>query len=493
MSSAIVHRELRSTREAAIAALPLCVDLDGCLTATDTFAESIILAFKTAPFQTLLCLLRLVISSKASVKDKISRIARPDATQLPYHGEFLRYLRSEAARGRDLYLVTGAHERIAQDIVAQLGIFRGCISTHGDINVIGKAKARILVDTFGLKGFVYAGNSTTDMPVWRAAAEAIAVNGGHPVRRKLVQLDYPTRIFAAPSSTWRALLQAIRPYQWVKNILVLVPLVTSHRLFEANLVGRTALAFLAFCMCASGGYLMNDLLDIETDRRNPSKRNRPFASGRLTPAMGMIVGLGLTAASIALAAWLSFGFCLIVLAYVALTTAYCCFFRAKMFADVIALTLLYCLRLLGGHIVCGIAASNWLIATSLFTFLGLALMKRYTEVRFLLDENPDAPSGRAYMPSDLPILQMIGIVSSFAAVLVLALYIDSTAALHYRSPQFLWIWCLLLLYYMSRVWMIANRKKMSVDPVQFAIRDRVAYVTIAAGLCVYALASYVVI
>jgi len=493
MSAAIAQSSFPAGPARIASSLPLCVDLDGCLTSTDTFAESLSIAFKIAPLRTLLCLLRLFFSSRAVVKHEISRIARPDAALLPYHKDFLLYLRGEAEKGRELYLVTGAHESIAQDVVTELGFFSGYISTHGKINLTGKTKARILVERFGLRGFVYAGNSRADLPVWRSAAEAIAVNCGRPVRRGLVRMDNVTKVFPSPTSTWRALWQALRPYQWAKNVLVLLPLVTSHRLFEWSLVWKTGLAFAAFCLCASGGYLFNDLADIESDRRNPAKRMRPLASGRLSPGTAAVAGVVCLAASLSIGAFLSFPFTLVLVTYIALTAVYCWYFRAKMLVDVISLTLLYSLRLLGGHIICGVEASNWLIATSLFLFLGLALLKRYTEIRFLIEESSSPPMGRAYMPSDLPILQTLGVVSSFAAVLVLALYIDSTAVLHYRSPQFLWAWCLLLLYYMSRVWMIANRKRMAVDPVQFAIRDRVAYLTVAAGLFVYALASYVTI
>jgi 4-hydroxybenzoate polyprenyltransferase len=260
-------------------------------------------------------------------------------------------------------------------------------------------------------------------------------------------------------------------HQWLKNLLVFVPLLAAHRVLDSTLLA--VLAFAAFSLCASGVYLLNDLLDLKSDRRHHSKRNRPLAAGKLPLLGGLLAAPVLTLAAFAVALAVSPLFALVLGGYWLTTLAYSLQLKRKVMLDVLLLAALYTARIIGGAVAIMVEPSFWLLAFSMFMFLSLALLKRYTELAALLADGRDKASGRGYRVDDLPLLQSFGAASGYGAVLVLALYINSPESLElYTRPYALWLLCPMLLYWISRAWFVAHRGEMHDDPVVYAATDR---------------------
>jgi 4-hydroxybenzoate polyprenyltransferase len=276
-----------------------------------------------------------------------------------------------------------------------------------------------------------------------------------------------------------ALLQALRPHQWVKNLLLFVPLVLDHKLFDGPAVTRAVTAFVAFCCAAASAYALNDIVDLEADRRHPTKRHRPFASGALSPALGLALALGLLAMAYAVS-WssLSSRFLLLLTLYVMLTTLYSLYFKRVPVVDVLLLAGLYTLRVLAGIAATHVRFSTWLLAFSMFLFLSLAFLKRYTEVSTMTERDGDQVRGRGYLRGDREWLGSMGGASGYLSVLVFALYINSEQVMAlYRSPLVLWLACPLLLFWTSRMWLLAYRGRIHDDPIVATVRDPMSYVT----------------
>ncbi len=268
--------------------------------------------------------------------------------------------------------------------------------------------------------------------------------------------------------------RAARLHQWLKNFLIFVPLLSSHRLASVQALLDGLAAFVLFGMCASSAYMINDLRDIEHDRLHASKRLRPFASGQL-PVKGGVVASGvLLLAALAISTWvLPWQFTVAMGVYYAITIAYSLFLKRLMMLDVVTLAMLYTLRIVAGVLAFKLVATFWMLAFSMFMFLSLALVKRHTELADARSKGEmDQTRGRGYFPGDLQMISGLGAASGYIAVMVLALYIQdpNTAAL-YRYPSLIWLACPLLLYWISRVWMLTHRGAMHEDPVVFAIRD----------------------
>jgi 4-hydroxybenzoate polyprenyltransferase len=276
-------------------------------------------------------------------------------------------------------------------------------------------------------------------------------------------------------SAVRVWLRALRVHQWLKNLLVFLPIVLAHRWRDWALLADVGLAALAFCLCASSAYLVNDFLDRDADRRHPSKRNRPLASGDLSVRRGLavagalLIGAGFTAAQLnaEFAAWLAL--------YYGLAISYSVWIKRVPVLDVVLLAALYTLRVLAGSAAADIAPSFWLLAFSTFIFLSLALVKRYAEIDATTRASGDTLAGRGYERDDAALLLGLGPSAGFVAVLVLALYINSPECLVlYRHPKVLWLICPLLLYWVTRMWFLTVRGRMHEDPVVFAATDRVS-------------------
>jgi len=285
-----------------------------------------------------------------------------------------------------------------------------------------------------------------------------------------------------------AWLLALRPQHWVKNVLVIVPLAAAHQLGDFALLARVAMAFAAFSLCASGQYLLNDLFDLEADRSHPSKRSRPLASGEMTrtAAVAMIAVTWLGAALIA--AQLGMAFSGVLAAYVLLMIAYSVRLKHVVLLDALLLAAGYSARIAAGAVAVAILPSTWLIAFSLFLFYSLALIKRYAELTHNRDRQGPSAHARGYEAVDLPVVATFGIASGYLAVLVLAMYLTSGGS-HgglYGHPSFIALTAVLLLYWISYLWLVANRGQMPEDPVLFALRDgRSRAIVLLMGICAW--------
>lgn len=466
---------------------PLCVDLDGTLVKTDLLHESLIALFRSNPLRLLQALIWLM-KGKAHLKQQIASRVQLDIESLPYRKKLLDYLREEKTAGRKIVLATASHKDLAESVAKHLGIFDRVLATADGTNLSGANKQQALCDAFGERGFDYAGNARTDLAVWKYARKAIVVGHSPRLRRQAASVTELDRTFDESSTPWANLFRAMRPHQWLKNFLVFVPLLAAHRVAEIPLAIDAGLAFIAFCLCASSVYLLNDLLDLVADRRHVRKKLRPFAAGDASLSAGCLLSAGLLIAAILIATFISNLFLLVLAAYYVLTLLYS--FRLKEIAmlDVVVLAALYTLRIIAGAAAVSISPSFWLLAFSMFLFLSLAMVKRYAELQTLAPQEKTEAHGRGYRLGDQALVRSLGTTSGYLSVLVLALYINSeTGAALYRHPHFIWLLCPLMLYWIGHIWFKAYRDEMHDDPLVFATEDWVSrWVVVMAGLVVLA-------
>jgi 4-hydroxybenzoate polyprenyltransferase len=425
------------------------------------------------------------------LNQQLARRTALDSATLPYHKPFVAFLQEQKNAGRKLVLVTASDRDLALAVAKHVGLFDEVLGSDGKTNLCGGDRLKVLTDKFGDRGFDYAGNSPDDLHIWRGAREAIVVNAGRSLENQAGRCAKPGRVFAPESHRLRSFFQCLRPHQWVKNLIIFVPAVAAHRLAEPLVLWRESWAFLIFCLCASGVYIVNDLADLDADRRHPAKRQRPFASGDLPLQAGLVAGPLLLIAGLFLAAQLSWHFAGVAALYLALTTSYSWRVKQLVLLDVFFLAGLYTIRLVAGHAAADVAYSSWLLMFSMFIFLSLALVKRYVE----LDATQPVASGeslpgRGYTLDDLAVVTSLGTSSGYLAALVLALYADSQQVMIlYAHPTRLLLVCPLLLYWISRMWLLAHRRQMHDDPVVFALKDPASYVIAALALVVLRLAT----
>ena len=276
-----------------------------------------------------------------------------------------------------------------------------------------------------------------------------------------------------------AIVKVMRPHQWSKNALVVLPLLLAAGLPSIRNLASGALAALAFSLCASAGYVFNDLVDMEADRAHRTKRTRPFASGELPTLYGPPLIAALVAASFGLAlAALPLNFVWMLAIYLVVTLVYSSALKGKLMVDVVVLAWLYTHRVLAGGIATGIPISAWLLAFSMFMFSSLAFAKRYVELRQSIGTGQI--KSRGYRTGDLEMVASMGPTAGYMAVLVFCLYVDSdVVAQLYSAPILLWFMAPVLLYWISRVWFLAHRGEMQDDPVKFALSDSRSWVCMA--------------
>ena len=463
------------------AAATLVVDLDGTLTPTDTLIEGVILLIKQSPVN----LLRLpvwLLQGRAKLKDEIAARTRISAALLPYRTDFVDYLRAEKDKGRRIVLATAAHQSIATDVAAHLDLFDGVLASDAGHNLKGRAKLDAIKAEIG-DAFVYAGDSSADMPIWKAAQAAILV-GVSPDMAASVRNAVPIeQAFPKERAGLTVWLRALRVHQWLKNLLLFVPLLTAFSFLDIGKLATMAVAFLAFSLAASGTYIVNDLWDLENDRAHPRKRLRPFASARIPILQGLAVAGAALALAFVLAWTVSAGFFLMLVLYLALTSAYSWVLKTYVLIDVLILSLLYTLRILAGSVAVSIATSSWLLAFSVFTFLSLALVKRCSELVSLDQLGKQAARGRNYQVTDLVVLWPLGVGAALCAVVVFGLFISAPETqARYATPQLLWLVAIGLVYWLGRLWIKTSRGEMHDDPVIYAVKDRGSCITILAML-----------
>ena len=467
--------------------LPLVVDLDGTLVRTDLLIESLFALIRQNPFYVFL-LPYWLLRGKAFLKQQVSRRVTLDVSLLPCQRDLLTYLEGERTRGRRLVLATAAHEIMARRVAAHLELFDTVLASSRAINLSGRCKRDRLVTEFGEKGYDYAGNGRRDLIVWSSCRKAILVNSSSRLSRMAARIAEIEHVFSRQEGELMSYLQAVRLHQWPKNLLVFVPLVMAHRFAEPGLLVRAFLAFLAFGLCASAVYLLNDLADLSADRLHPRKRERPFAAGKLSLFWGLTSIPLLIGLSFGVALFLPLPFLGMLAIYSLLNLAYSFYLKRLVLLDVMVLTGLYTLRVMAGSASVMIWPSSWLLAFSTFLFLSLALVKRYAEL-VVIERESGAVQVRGYQVIDKGLLASFGSGSGYVAVLVLVIYISSgVAEVHYSRHHLVWLLCPLLLYWISYVWLTAHRGRMHDDPLVFTARDWGSRIVILLGAAILALA-----
>jgi 4-hydroxybenzoate polyprenyltransferase/phosphoserine phosphatase len=461
--------------------LPLCVDLDGTLLRTDLLWEALFTALKKRP----LALLRAAFAlprGKAAFKLALAADVAPEFETLPLNQALLGRLTAARAAGRRLVLATASPRAWAQCVADRTGLFDEVIATDGARNLSGANKARALVERFGERGFDYAGNSRDDVEVWRAARSAWVVGASALTTARARRVATVAEVLDQERPQLASLARAIRPHQWLKNLLLFVPLLTAQAWWDLRGLLGAVIGFAAFSLAASAAYLLNDLLDLDADRRHPRKRARPLASGALPLPWGFAAMLLLLAMGFTLARIPGPGLVAALSIYVIVTVSYSMLLKRKPVVDALVLAGLYTLRLVAGGAATGYVPSSWLLAFAMFIFLSLAFAKRYAELLVMHAAELDSAAGRGYQVDDLPLVQNLGVTSGYVSVLVLALYFDSPAARAlYVQPHLLWVLCPIMAWWIGRVWLLTHRGEMHDDPVVFALRDRSSYAAALIG------------
>ena len=485
MSQAVIEESVRVASRR-----PLCVDLDGTLVKSDTLVDSLLLLVRQEPLRALRAPLWLK-GGKAGLKARVSAEVQLDAAHLPYNRALLEYLMEQHADGRKLYLTTGADTALAHRIANHLGIFDEVLASDGTTNLTGNHKLGSLQKRFPNEGFDYIGNASPDVPLLQHAGEAMVANPSFSLQAKIKARKISvSRQFDDRASVLRVLRKATRLHQWAKNILIFVPLLLAHDLQLPRFL-NALVAFFCFSLCASATYVVNDLLDIESDRRHHKKRFRPFAAGDLSAAAGIgIIAVFMTLALTG-AMFLPHAFLGWMLVYLATTLSYSLYLKRVVLIDVILLSGLYTLRMLAGGAATKVTFSPWLAAFSIFLFLSLAMVKRFSELQNIRAQGNTLSNGRGYLLADIEQIRSFGTASAYASVVVFAFYIyGSGASGLYHHPSRMWLMTPLMILWLSRVWLLASRGELDEDPVIFAVTDRMSLL-IGAGIALIAVLAAV--
>lgn len=449
---------------AAVEAVPLFVDVDATLVRADVTLEALVTVMRSS-LRGFFAGLWWLIAGRAVTKTLLARRAPVDAASLPYRAEVMELIAQARAEGRPVILASASHWRNVSRIARHIGA-DGVIATRRRQNLKGANKLAAIRAAVGDGPFDYAGDCGADRVIWHAARRGW--NAGRAVYPESERLANPPRTLAS------AAIKAMRVHQWAKNALVFVPLATAGLIADPIAIARACGAAIGLSLLASAIYIVNDLLDIEADRRHRKKRFRPLAAGDLAIPQALMLSGALAAGGLGIGAAVG-GWPLLaaLLAYGVMTTAYSLKIKAAMVADVLMLAALYTVRIWIGAVAVGVELSEWLLLFSIFFFLSLGYLKRYVELR-----DSDAPehkllSGRGYVSGDLDLVMVSGLGAGLCSILVLALFAnDAAATSHYTHPKWLWLACVPLLYWINRVWIMARRGEVDGDPVAFALKDR---------------------
>lgn len=464
----------------------LVVDLDGTLLRSDMLFESFWSAFSRnwkVPFQALAHLGQ----GRAALKRSLAAQSAVPVDTLPYDAQVIAHIESWRQAGGRTALVTASDDRFAQAIAAHLGLFDEVHGSDGTRNLKGAHKARFLEERFGAGQFAYMGDSAADLAVWKQADRAITVNASAGLRRQAEQVCAQTEHLVTSPPSLKPYLKALRPHQWLKNVLVFLPMLAAHQIDGPTFL-VSLMAFICFSLVASSVYVLNDLLDLAADRAHPRKKARPFASGSVPIAHGTWMASGLLLLGAVVALGVGGNFLLVMVVYYLLTTAYSLNLKRRLVIDICVLAGLYTIRIVAGAAATGIPLSVWLLAFSVFFFLSLAAVKRQAELIDSARRGNLKASGRGYHVDDLPIMGMVAISAGYVSVLVLALYVNAPKVAElYQTPEALWGVCAVLLYWLTRTVMIAHRGWMHDDPVVYAARNRISQ------LCLVAIFGFVLL
>ena len=458
-------------KNASTAPAVLAVDLDGTLLRSDLLDESF-LEVLSRDWRTAFTALTALSKGRAYLKRFLAEQTQLDITQLPYNTDVVTFVAARRAEGQRIALVTAADQTQADAVAAHLGLFDEVHGSNGIHNLKGAAKTAFLVDRFHAQGFDYIGDARADLPVWAEAHTSIVVSDNTSLLATIKQNMSRWHHIPLGQNQGQALVKSLRPHQWIKNILIGLPILGAHS-FDPQTVMQAVFAFVIFSLMASAIYILNDLLDLASDRSHPRKRTRPFASGAVPLRLGAGLGLALLCLAVLASTLLGSGFLAVILLYALMTTAYSLSLKQQPILDITTLAALYTLRIIAGAMATDIPLSMWLLVFSVFFFFALAAVKRQTELFDLQSRGEVRAKGRGYHVDDLPLITQMALASGYISVLVMALYINSAQVMQlYSQPMVLWIICPILLYWLSRMVLIAHRGQMHDDPVVFAIKDR---------------------
>jgi 4-hydroxybenzoate polyprenyltransferase len=468
---------------------PICVDLDGTLVFTDTLHESFLLAIKKNPLSLFLIFFWL-IKGKAYLKTKLSEYIELSVEDLPYNKKLIDWLMLKKDEGHKLVLATGANNIIAERIFKHLGFFDEWFASDHKVNLTSTNKSSCLSEVYGKKNYIYIGNDKSDIAVWKSAKSAGCVNTSNSVKKKAAKVADVELSLPKVRNYMFSILKACRVHQYVKNVLLFVPLMMSKLYTDINLVYVFFIAFFCFSFLASATYLINDLLDLQSDRNHSSKKNRPFASGELSISFGISLIMILFGFSYVLLLYLPLLFKLTLGVYLVTTLMYSFYLKRQPMLDVVVLSGLYTLRIFAGMTLISGGFSHWLLLFSIFIFTSLAFLKRFVELNKIDKVNRSGIQGRGYLSGEGGLLSTFGACSGCSAILVFALYIDSVRAQHlYTHPQLLYCACPVILYWVSYIWLQAFRGKVNDDPIVFAIKDRVSFLILGVVFFIYMISS----
>lgn len=454
---------------------PLVVDLDETLLQTDTLIESVAAGLARQPRGTLYAVGALV-GGRAALKSALAEAVSLDVDTLPENADLVKYLRVQAAQGREIHLVSAADERVVQAVAERFGFFASAYGSSRQRNLKGKNKASFLAERFP-EGFVYAGDSKADIAVWRVARGALLVGVSEATAKAAQRLCPVERSFPGKGGSLKDWRKQFRLHQWAKNGLLFAAIFLGGVYLDPESWARTILGFLFFSLMASATYVVNDLFDLEADRRHPTKRHRPLASGRIRIIQAAPAALFAGLVSIFGMAALGVGALLTLLFYTAITLAYSFYLKRIPMLDVGVLALLFTTRIVLGAHLAHVALSEWLLVFSMFFFLSLSIAKRYVEVARRAKVINGGIPGRGYETGDVAMLLSFGVGTSVAALLTMCVYLLEAAYPSgvYGAPEFLWLTVIAIALWCMRIWLLAHREKLDDDPVAFAVKDRLSY------------------
>lgn len=453
--------------------LPLVCDLDGTLIKSDSLPENFLKAFFQSP-QHLLRTLPGWFKGRAALKETLAKVHSVEPEVLPYREEILELIRGAKAAGRKTYLVTAADQSIADTIISHLGGFDGATGSNGLVNLKSHHKLRWLQARFP-EGFIYAGDSAADLPIWEAASGAVLVGNGVKFENQLRAAGVEVRtISCEKSNSLRDWLSELRIHQWSKNVLIFIPLFLGHMAGNSYAVLKTVVAFLDFGLIASATYIINDLADLEADRAHATKRFRAIAAGRISILNGFLASMSMLVVGFAVALFLHPQFALAVAFYLVLTLAYSIRLKRYALIDVTIIGALFTMRIVMGQVLNDLAFSPWLLSFSAMFFFSLSLAKRHVEARRAYSKGRDAIEGRGYLPEDWPLTLGYGLASASASIVIMLLFIALEVRLPqaYHNPAWLYVAPAGVFIWLQRVWLLSHRMELHDDPVVFALRDR---------------------
>jgi len=471
----------------------VCADVDGTVIASDLLYESLLHVIKKHPFILLLIPVWL-FKGRAYLKACLAeRAVTLNVGIVPLHEEVVGYLKEQSSLGKKIILASASHVTLVAKVAQRLGFVSSIVASHDNLNCKGSRKAEAIRDHVGDVPWEYVGDSIADLKVWSHARSVVCVARSESFSHVVKQRFPGARTIKIKGVATSTLFRALRIHQWMKNVLVFVPIVLAHQWWNRDGFLSAGGAALAFSLCASGVYVLNDLLDLESDRQHPRKRKRPCASGELPIGMALLLVPILFSAGFIVAGWVSGKFTVVLALYLLLTTLYSFRLKALALVDIILLAILYTIRIVGGGVASNTECSQWLLGLSMFLFLSLACVKRFSELLVLKQRNENKTWGRGYSVGDIEQVASFGSSSGYISVLVLALYVSSQEiARLYKNPQVIWLACPLLLYWVSRIWLLARRGLVHDDPLVFAMKDSVTYVVGFLGLLIFIAAKYLI-